>query len=92
MLLILLLQLADLLIGIISYINRGLTGSPAKNALIERMQQRSGYSLTKTNLYLENKGLESIDPLNIILYNFEKIGTKINHFYRDYFQEKTFKI
>jgi hypothetical protein len=48
-------QLADLLIGIISYINRGLTGSPAKNALIERMQQRSGYSLTKTNLYLENK-------------------------------------
>jgi hypothetical protein len=49
------LQLADLLIGIISYINRGLTGSPAKNALVDRMQQRSVYSLTKTNLYLENK-------------------------------------
>jgi hypothetical protein len=49
------LQLADLLIGIISYVNRGLSGSTAKNALVERMRQRSGYSLTKTNLLRENK-------------------------------------
>lgn len=50
-----LLQLADLLIGCISYVNRGLTGNSAKTALIERMKLRSGYSLVKTNLYREDK-------------------------------------
>jgi transposase-like protein len=49
------LQLADLLIGTISYINRGLSSNAAKIALVERMRDRSGYSLTKTTLYLENK-------------------------------------
>lgn len=49
------LQLTDLLIGIISYVNRGLAGSAAKATLIEKMRERSGYSLVKTNLYLENK-------------------------------------
>lgn len=49
------LQLADLLIGAISYTNRGLATSPAKLALIERMRRRSGYSLTRTTLYLEDK-------------------------------------
>lgn len=49
------LQLADLLIGTISYINRGLSSNAAKLALVERMRERSGYSLTKTTLYLENK-------------------------------------
>jgi transposase-like protein len=49
------LQLADLLIGTISYINRGLSSNTAKCALVERMRDRSGYSLTKTTLYLENK-------------------------------------
>ena len=49
------LQLADLLIGSISYVNRGLNTSPAKTKLIERMRERSGYSLTKTTLYLEKK-------------------------------------
>jgi phosphate uptake regulator len=43
------------------------------------------------NLYLNNKGLESIDPLNIILYNIEKIGTKILNFYDAYFKDKTYK-
>ena len=50
-----LLQLADLLIGTISYANRGLSGSLAKLALVERMKERSGYSLTRTTLLREDK-------------------------------------
>lgn len=49
------LQLTDLLIGTISYINRGLAENPAKIALIRRMKERSGYSLTKTTLLREKK-------------------------------------
>ncbi len=48
-------QLADLLIGLISYVNRGLNTNSAKIALVERMQGRSGYSLVKTNLLREPK-------------------------------------
>jgi hypothetical protein len=50
-----LLQLADLLIGAIAYANRGLNGSTAKTTLVSRMRERSGYSLTRTTLYRENK-------------------------------------
>lgn len=49
------LQLADLLIGAVSYVNRDLHGNTGKLALIKRMQERSGYSLSKTTLYRENK-------------------------------------
>jgi hypothetical protein len=49
------LQLADLLIGAIAYINRGLSANTGKTAIIERMKQRSGYSLTKTTLLHEEK-------------------------------------
>jgi hypothetical protein len=49
------LQVADLLVGIISYVNRGLSGNSAKVALVEKMRNMSGYSLTKTNLFRENK-------------------------------------
>lgn len=49
------LQLADLLIGAISYVNRGLTGNSAKIALIKRLQEKSGYTLVQTNLLRENK-------------------------------------
>ena len=49
------LQVADLLIGAVSYANRDLSSSSAKVALVQRMQERSGYSLTKTTLYRENK-------------------------------------
>lgn len=50
-----LLQLADLLAGVISYVNRGLSSSTAKQALVARMKQRSNYDLKRTTLYRENK-------------------------------------
>ena len=49
------LQVTDLLIGAVSYVNRGLSGNAAKATLIERMRERSGYSLIKTTLLRENK-------------------------------------
>ena len=49
------LQLADLLIGAVSYMNRGLHNNAGKQALVNRMRQRSGYSLTKTTLLREDK-------------------------------------
>lgn len=49
------LQLADLLTGAISYLNRGCSSSQVKLELIERMKKRSHYELTKTTLLLEKK-------------------------------------
>jgi len=49
------LQLADLLIGAVSYVNRGLSTSSAKLDLIERIQDRSHYGLKKTTLLREEK-------------------------------------
>lgn len=48
-------QLADLLIGAVSYANRSLNSSSAKSALVQRMQQRSRYTLTRSTLLLERK-------------------------------------
>jgi hypothetical protein len=45
-----LLQLCDLLIGAVGYANRGLSGSPAKTKLVERMRARSRLTLTRTTL------------------------------------------
>ena len=50
-----LLQVADLLIGAVAYANRGLQTSPAKVDLVKRIRERSGYGLTRTTLYRENK-------------------------------------
>lgn len=50
-----LIQLADFLIGIVSYANRGLTSNTAKVALVERLRAISGYCLTKTTLLREDK-------------------------------------
>jgi hypothetical protein len=50
-----LLQVADLLIGAVSYANRGLSGSRAKERLVERVRERSGYCLTLTTLLREEK-------------------------------------
>ncbi len=49
------LQLTDLLVGIVSYVNRGLSSNSGKVALVERMRKRSGYDLTRTNLLRESK-------------------------------------
>lgn len=45
-----LLQLADLLIGAISYVARGLTGSPAKQNVVNLIRKFSGLSLTRNTL------------------------------------------
>ena len=49
------LQLADLLIGAVGYLNRGLAGNAGKIAIIDRIRQRSGYSLTQSTLLREEK-------------------------------------
>lgn len=50
-----LMQITDFLLGAISYQNRDLKTSTAKREIIERIKERSGYSLKKTTLYRENK-------------------------------------
>jgi len=50
-----LIQLADLLTGIISYTNRGLSQNAGKVQLVVRMQQRSHKILTQTTLVREDK-------------------------------------
>lgn len=49
------LQLADLLIGIINYANRSLGQSEAKSTLVEAMKKRSGYNLVQPTLMREKK-------------------------------------
>lgn len=49
------LQLTDLLVGAVSYANRGLTASAAKQSLVQRMRDRSHYELTRTTLLREEK-------------------------------------
>lgn len=49
------IQLADLLIGAVSYLHRGLASNPAKLALIDRMKKRSRYSLRQSTLLRERK-------------------------------------
>lgn len=49
------IQLADILIGAISYANRGLSSNSAKSAFVERMRERSGHILTKSTLLREQK-------------------------------------
>jgi hypothetical protein len=49
------MQLTDLLIGAVGYVNRGLNSSKAKNELVELIRHRSRYSLTKSTLLKERK-------------------------------------
>lgn len=49
------LQLADLLIGAMQFLNNTKVKSEAKKAVVERMKQRSGYDLKKSTLLREPK-------------------------------------
>jgi len=60
------LQLADLLVGAISYVNRGLRANSGKVALVERMRKRSGYTLDRTTLLREAK-------VNLLLWQAQEI-------------------
>ena len=50
-----LLQLADLLIGALSYVHRGLDGSPAKQALVAHIRHRSKLRLEQSSLLRAEK-------------------------------------
>ncbi|MBF6990942.1 DUF3800 domain-containing protein [Cupriavidus sp. IK-TO18] len=50
-----LFQLADLLIGAVSYVNRGLSTSDAKLEVIKRIRERSALTLKQTTLLREEK-------------------------------------
>lgn len=50
-----LIGMADFLTGAICYHNRGLNGNTAKLQIIERLKQKSGYSLVRSTLYKEDK-------------------------------------
>ena len=49
------MQLVDLLVGSLSYLHGDKHGNSGKESLIERIQQRSRYKLTKTTLLREEK-------------------------------------
>ena len=50
-----LLQLTDLLVGAVGYANRNLSSSESKLEIINRIRERSGYSLLKSTYLTENK-------------------------------------
>lgn len=66
------MQLADLLIGAVSYANRGLSGNAGKDLLIGRIRERSGYSLTRTTLLREPK-------LNLFVWRPQASGERHGH-------------
>lgn len=49
------IQLADLLLGAMTYANRGLAGNAAKVEFVRHLRERSGLQLTKTTLLREPK-------------------------------------
>jgi hypothetical protein len=65
-----LVQLADLLTGAVSYINRGLNSSEAKNELVDYIRHRSRYSLIKSTLIKERK-------FNIFIWVASKFNSNI---------------
>ncbi len=50
-----LMQLADLMMGVVTYANRGLDTSSAKLALVDRLKQRTSFSLTRSTWMREPK-------------------------------------
>ena len=64
------LQLADFLLGAISYLHRRLSSSTAKQALINRIKERTGYSLMRPTLLRESK-------FNLFIWQGQQEGTTI---------------
>lgn len=60
-----LMQLADLIMGVVTYANRGLDTSSAKIALVNRLRQRTGLSLTRSTWLREPK-------LNLLVWESNK--------------------
>ncbi len=50
-----LMQLCDLLLGVIASANKGTSTSPAKLELVNHLRHKTGYSLTKSTLLKEKK-------------------------------------
>src|SRR5690606_34776888 len=64
------LQLADLLIGAVSYCNRELNTSNSKVGLVRLIQERSGYSLRESTTYQEPKlNLLVWEPDSMMFFN-----------------------
>lgn len=63
-------QVADLLIGAVSYLHRELRDSETKLSLIERIKERSGYSLVRSTFYKEDK-------FNVFIWESQKKPEKI---------------
>jgi len=55
------LQLADLMIGALSYLHRGLEGSQAKKRIIERIRERSGHDLMRSTA-------PRVDKFNVLVW------------------------
>ena len=49
------LQVADLLIGAVSYVAREQTTNRGKTRVVDFIKQQTGYSLTKSTLFKEEK-------------------------------------
>jgi hypothetical protein len=60
-----LMQLADLIMGVVTYANRGLDTSSAKLALVDRLKQRTNFSLTRSTWLREPK-------LNLLVWESNK--------------------
>jgi Protein of unknown function (DUF3800) len=63
-----LVQLADLLVGAVSYVNRGLVSNAGKVRIVDRLRKRSHYSLTQTTLLREDK-------VNLFRWAATEVGT-----------------
>jgi hypothetical protein len=63
-----LLQIADILIGALTYANRGLVGSPAKSAIVARLRERLGpNALTQTSAFAAVK-------FNILVWRAQEVA------------------
>jgi hypothetical protein len=65
------MQLTDLLVGAVGYVNRGFKTSAAKLDLIKRIRKRSGYQLNRSTLRREQK-------MNLFMWRGASGGTGVD--------------